>query len=185
MQATEQASINPSTSSYSCTHNSDWIINVFVPIVREWKNYCIEELKKRPDLIARKGFKITIWLDEMKKFVISNVENKELYLFVKYLLNYQNTPGANYFKRCEYGEYCKCCINTDQLIYIVRDSLKLIYVAAGYRSVLSQTAKFMNFDTLVDENFWASAHLTPAEFRFVDLEMGLYLIKSVIDASKK
>lgn len=181
----DQVSVNPSTTSNSCVHNSDWIIQVFVPIVRDWKYFCIEELKKRPDLIARKGFKITIWLDEMKKFVISNVENKELYLFVKYLLGYSNTPGANYFRKCEYGEYCKCCINTDQLIYIVRDSLKLIYVAAGYRSVLNQTVKFMNFDTMLNENFWASAHLTPAEFRFVDLEIGLFMIRQVIEASKK
>ncbi|KAG0675709.1 hypothetical protein C6P40_001449 [Pichia californica] len=179
----DQASII--TSAYSTPDSkSEWIINAFIPIVKEWRLYCIEEMKKRPDLVARKGFKITIWLEEMKKFVISTIDNKELYLFVKYLLNYKITPDANHFKRSEYGEYCKCCVSTDQLIYIVRDNLKLVYIAAGYRSVLSQTVKFMNFDTLVAADFWQSAHLIPSEFRFVDLEIGLYLIRTVINQSK-
>lgn len=177
------ASTTNSSFNNNNNNNSDWIVNVFIPLVKEWRIFCIEELKRRPDLIAKKGFKITIWLDEMKKFIINNIDNKEIYLFVKYLVNYKALPEFNYFKKCEYGEYCKCCINTDQLLYIVRENLKQIYIAAGYRSVLNQTAKFMNFDTLVNENFWKSAHLSPSEFRFVDIEIGLYLIREVIESS--
>ena len=64
----------------------------------------------------------------------------------------------------------------------MRDSLKLIYVAADYGSGLTQTVKFMNFDMMINENY--QSHLSPVEFRFVDFEIGLFKIRRTTDIPK-
>lgn len=172
---------------YTAPPNSDWVVNFFIPLAKQWRLERIEAMKGHKHLKLKLGMNIMEWLDNMKSFVLEKEQNRDLYLIIKYLVNYDVKLGKEMFTQCKESLFWKCGLAIEELIYVVRDNLKQIYIAANYYGVLYRFAVTTPFKIYFDDNFWKQQRLTREEYKFIDLEITLYAMRHelMINRSEK
>lgn len=122
------------------------LADYFLSLINDWRNECIPIVRKDYSFRHYNGFdkrdNINQWMHDMKNFLLGSTFNKELYDLIYFMLGPKDLSdfvrnGSKVYKQFGLCGFTIGKDSTERILYVIRDSLTRIYVAAGYRDVLN------------------------------------------------